>query len=56
VRPVDDSAGLVAVALNVTGAGGKTVMRATVEVLWRRDAESDAGASEPADAMTSVPL
>jgi 3-hydroxybutyryl-CoA dehydratase len=56
VRPVDDSAGLVAVALNVTGAGGKTVMRATVEVLWRRDVESAAGASEPADALTSVPL
>jgi len=37
-KPVDDNAGLVAVALNVAGAGGKTVMRATVELLWRRDA------------------
>src|SRR5215218_8478838 len=48
VRPVDDSAGLVAVALNVTGAGGKTVMRATVEVLWRRDVESAAGSGNGA--------
>jgi 3-hydroxybutyryl-CoA dehydratase len=64
VKPVDPSAGLVSVALNVTGAGGQTVMRATVEVLWKRDAEQgeDAGdgaaasAGEPADALTCVPL
>jgi acyl dehydratase len=55
VRPVDDSAGLVAVAQNVTGAGGKTVMRATVEVLWRRDVD-EASAPETGDALTSVPL
>jgi len=48
-KPVDDNAGLVAVALNVTGAGGKTVMRATVEVLWRRDAV-------PAQALPPAPL
>jgi len=48
-RPVDDNAGLVAVALNVTGAGGKTVMRATVEVLWRRDAV-------PAETLTPASL
>src|SRR3954447_23791988 len=58
VKPVDDSAGLVAVALNVTGAGGKTVMRATVEVLWRREvANGNSGtAAELADALTCVPL
>ncbi len=46
-KPVDEGAGLVAVALDVRGAGGKTVMRATVEVLWRRDAV-------PADTLTPV--
>jgi 3-hydroxybutyryl-CoA dehydratase len=55
VKPVDDNAGLVAVALTVTGAAGRTVARIVVEVLWRRDgavAEYD----EPADALTCVPL
>jgi 3-hydroxybutyryl-CoA dehydratase len=60
VKPVDDSAGLVAVALNVTGANGQTVTRATVEVLWRRDAApggaGEAATGEPADALTCVPL
>jgi len=58
VRPVDDAAGLVAVALNVTGADGRTVMRATVEVLWRRDvAPPDAvTAGDLVDALTCVPL
>jgi 3-hydroxybutyryl-CoA dehydratase len=59
VRPVDDAAGLVAVALNVTGARGKTVARATVEVLWRRDGadgSSNGSAAEVADALTCVPL
>ena len=44
----------------VTGANGQTVTRATVEVLWRRDAAPDgageAATSEPADALTCVPL
>jgi 3-hydroxybutyryl-CoA dehydratase len=58
VRPVDDAAGLVAVALNVTGAEGRTVTRATVEVLWRRDVVvGDAVVpAELADALTCVPL
>jgi len=64
VKPVDDNSGLVAVALNVTGAGGKTVMRATVEVLWRRQAApsqpgangNSGTAAELADALTCVPL
>jgi 3-hydroxybutyryl-CoA dehydratase len=58
LKPVDDSAGLVAVALNVTGADGKTVMRATVEVVWRRDvvATSNGAPAELPDALTCVPL
>jgi acyl dehydratase len=55
VRPLDESAGLVAVALGVTGADGKTVMRATVEVLWRRDGVP-APERELPDALTCVPL
>ncbi len=57
LRPVDDSVGLVAVALNVT-SGGRTVLRATVEVLWTTNgapAESN-GSGELADALTCVPL
>jgi 3-hydroxybutyryl-CoA dehydratase len=61
VKPVDDTTGLVAVQLTVVGAGGRTVMRATVEVLWRRDVDeppvgaNGAGANF-ADALTCVPL
>jgi acyl dehydratase len=57
LRPVDDTVGLVAVALTVT-SGGRTVLRATVEVLWTTDrapAESN-GTGELADALTCVPL
>jgi 3-hydroxybutyryl-CoA dehydratase len=59
VRPVDESAGLVAVALTIVGAGQQTVARATVEVLWRRDEDEDrttTTAAGLADALTCVPL
>ena len=55
VRPVDESAGLVAVALTVTGARGQTVLKATVEVLWRREVEASP-AEDLTDALTCVPL
>ncbi len=57
VRPVDDAVGLVAVALNVT-SGGRTVLRATVEVLWTTDGAPAAadGSGDLADALTCVPL
>jgi acyl dehydratase len=55
ITPLDERAGLVAVALNVTGAGGRTVARATVEVLWRRDEVAEAE-DTAADALTCVPL
>jgi acyl dehydratase len=53
LREVDPAAGLVAVALDVKGAEGKTVMRATVEVLWTRtvSGETDAAAA----ALEEVP-
>jgi acyl dehydratase len=57
-RPVDDAAGLVAVALTVAGARGQTVMRATVEVLWRRDVVAGpvAAPADLPDALNCVPL
>jgi acyl dehydratase len=55
VTPLDERAGLVAVGLNITGAGGRTVARATVEVLWRRD-EVAIAEDTAADALTCVPL
>ena len=62
LTPVDDGTGLVAVALTVTGPQERTVMRATVELLWRRDAVETSDALPEIDvsglvyAFTSVPL
>jgi acyl dehydratase len=53
ITPLDEATGLVAVALTIT-ARGRTVARATVEVLWRRDVALVA--DEPADLLTCVPL
>jgi 3-hydroxybutyryl-CoA dehydratase len=53
LREIDPAAGLVAVALDVKGAEAKTVMRATVEVLWTRD--TPAGADAAAAALEEVP-
>jgi 3-hydroxybutyryl-CoA dehydratase len=53
LREVDPAAGLVAVALDVKGAEAKTVMRATVEVLWTRD--TPAGTDAAAAALEEVP-
>jgi 3-hydroxybutyryl-CoA dehydratase len=46
--------GLVAIALQVVGAGDRTVARATVEVLWRRDEPEAADTETPA--LDCVPL
>ena len=53
LREVDPAAGLVAVALDVKGAEAKTVMRATVEVLWTRDTSD--GTDGAAAALEEVP-
>jgi 3-hydroxybutyryl-CoA dehydratase len=53
---LDESTGLVAVGLTVCGAGGRTVARATVEVLWARNGVAAASATTAADALTCVPL
>jgi acyl dehydratase len=65
VDALDGATGLVAVALNIVNQDEKTVARATVEVLWRRDAAPayDEDAELPAvdasglvHALSSVPL
>ena len=50
---LDEATGLVSVALNVV-VGGRTAARATVDVLWARDA--DRPAPEPAESLDCVPL
>lgn len=52
---LDDGSGLVAVALAVCVAG-RTVARATVEVIWARDRQAAAAEITAADALTCVPL
>jgi 3-hydroxybutyryl-CoA dehydratase len=58
VTPLDDDTGLVAVALVVSGEDGRTVARATVEVLWRRDGTRGPAIADTGmvHALTSVPL
>lgn len=55
LAPVDERTGLVSVVLDVRGGDERLVARATLELLWARDAVP---APEPvlADPMTCVPL
>jgi acyl dehydratase len=59
-KEIDDRSGLVTIALNVLGEGDRTVMRATIELVWRRDAvpaePSDVAPSGMVHAFYSVPL
>jgi 3-hydroxybutyryl-CoA dehydratase len=52
---VSDEAGLVTFAWNVVNQDGRTVCRASVEVLWRRDG-SAVGEADAADAGGFVPI
>lgn len=58
--PLDDRSGLVSVALDVVGEQQRTVMRASVDLIWRRDhAPAPAGDLDPSGlvhAYYSVPL
>jgi 3-hydroxybutyryl-CoA dehydratase len=68
VEPLDERTGLVTVAWTVTNQHARTVARASVEVLWRRDAVAATGAQPEWDdappveasglvhAFSSVPL
>ncbi len=56
VTPIDDKAGLVAVALTVAGAEGRTVARIVVEVVWRREGAPIADGDPTTDPAACVPL
>jgi acyl dehydratase len=61
---LDDASGLVSVALTVLGRDRRAVMRATIDLLWRRDRVVSAASEEEPEidasglvyALTSVPL
>jgi 3-hydroxybutyryl-CoA dehydratase len=53
LAPASDEAGLVTFAWNVVNQDGRTVCRARVEVLWRRDTEV---APEPGEPAGFVPI
>jgi len=55
LAPASDEAGLVVFAWNVVNQDGRTVCRARVEVLWRRDGESEAVTAMP-DVNGFVPI
>jgi 3-hydroxybutyryl-CoA dehydratase len=57
VTEVSDEAGLVAFAWNVVNQDGRTVCRARVEVLWKRDGEAAAAEDEyAATGFVPIPL
>jgi acyl dehydratase len=57
LRDVDDAAGLVTIALVIVNQEGRTVCRARVEALWRRDAAPlEAPDAATADGFVPIPL
>jgi 3-hydroxybutyryl-CoA dehydratase len=56
VAPVSDEAGLVTFAWNVVNQDGRTVCRARVEVLWKRDAIADEVEHERNGEFVPIPL
>ena len=56
IGSVDETTGVVGVALRVLGAGDRLVMRAVLEVVWRRDDAPVPPAAELTYAADCVPL
>jgi 3-hydroxybutyryl-CoA dehydratase len=57
LTPTSEEAGLVTFAWSVVNQDGRTVCRASVEVLWRRDGGADAVPEEPAtNGFVPIPL
>jgi 3-hydroxybutyryl-CoA dehydratase len=56
LAPAVDGAGLVTFAWNVLNQDGRTVSRARVEVLWKRDVAAVEEAAEPAREFVPIPL
>jgi acyl dehydratase len=55
VKPASDETGIVGCDLDIVDERDRTVVRARIEVLWRR-AAAPAAEREPADDRTVVPL
>ena len=55
VAPASDEAGLVTFAWNVVNQEGRTVCRARVEVLWKRDVLAEIEPERDAD-FVAIPL
>jgi acyl dehydratase len=56
ITEVSDEAGLVAFAWNVVNQDGRTVCRARVEVLWKRDGDAVAEDEYAATGFVPIPL
>jgi acyl dehydratase len=57
LAPASEEAGLVTLAWNVVNQDGRTVCRARVEVLWRRDGAAEAAlAMPPTNGFVPIPL
>ena len=57
LTPASDDAGLVTFAWSIVNQDGQVVCRARVEVLWRRDGDSDAGLPErEGNGFVPIPL
>ena len=54
--PVSDDAGLVTLALAVVNQRGQAVVRARVDVVWRRHVAPAAPVPEPLDGFVPIPL
>ncbi|MGH2945989.1 MAG: MaoC/PaaZ C-terminal domain-containing protein [Solirubrobacteraceae bacterium] len=57
LAPASEEAGLVTLAWSVVNQDGRTVCRARVEVLWRRDGDAEAALAMPeAGEFVAIPL
>jgi acyl dehydratase len=56
LTPASEDAGLVTFAWNVVNQESRTVCRARVDVLWRRDGEADSALAMPETSFVPIPL
>ncbi len=54
LTPIDERTGLVAIALSVTGAEGRTVARIVIEVVWAGESAPAAAPDEAAASLSGV--
>ena len=56
LKPVDDSVGIVGTTWKVLNQDGRTLVRARVQVLWRRSGGTPSAHPEPSTTTEPVPL